>query len=145
VDTNQDQHQATGQPAPSGTAAGQRPATTTAGATVAGVSANQPREGATKAQSEIGPVTYGGANGPVLHGADDAETKAAYAAGHPAQARQPQAASQASGTSGTASPPQTRVRMTKDYAGHQAGSEASVDDQMRDAWVAAGVAEVVQE
>lgn len=49
------------------------------------VTATQPPAAAAapKAQSEIGPTTFGGPNGPVHHGANDPETKAAYAAGHP--------------------------------------------------------------
>lgn len=37
-----------------------------------------------KAQSEIGPTSYTEADGIVKHGPNDPETKAAYAAGHPA-------------------------------------------------------------
>lgn len=90
--------QQTTQPSTTGNQPAQRPASTTGGATVVGgATVSQPREGATKAQSEIGPTTYGGPNGPVGHGPNDPETKAAYAAGHPAQGIEHQRAQDAAG------------------------------------------------
>lgn len=126
---------------------------TTGGQPAPGTTGTTTEPQAPKAQSEIGPTTYGGPKGPVAHGPDDAETKAAYALGHPSQglAAQRQAAQgntqaqpqafrpgqtnpegRTPNPQGTSAPgaPQSgqmqRVRMTRDEGGHTAGQEVTL-------------------
>lgn len=132
-----------------------------ANVTIGGATLTQPREGATKAQSEIGPITYGGPNGPVSHAAGDAETKSAYAAGHPAQGiehqraqaspqqqgqpQQGQPAAQAQTTSsGTAQSAGTlHVRMVRDEGAHTAGQEVDLPIDEAHRLIGAGAAQQV--
>lgn len=110
-----------------------------------------------KAQSEIGPTTYG-EGGVTQHGADDAETKAAYAAGHPSQgiaaAREgttgqpvrpgfsnPQGATAAPATAAAGQPGVVRVRMTQDRDGRTTGQIVDLPEAEAQALIDQGVAQ----
>lgn len=132
---------------------------TTAGAPVPGAPVEKP---APPAQSEIGPTTYGGPGGPVAHGANDPETKAAYASGHPSQGIAAQrAATQANAPAQPFRPGQTnpegttpnpqgtttaqtqRVHMLRDESGHSANQDVAVPADEAQRLIASGAARAI--